>query len=200
MAEGKARRIWARFCLRHLNTWIQVKEADPGLRVDLEETAQEIQNFRYTTEGAVVRDLPRMQKEATQTGTEDSRSRAVQAEPRRESRGTQTEDEATSVDERESRNRTSRRRDPAPIREGCWNCSEVHPYTRCPRPRRQFCYGCGEPGVTLWDCRRCGPEYRRTGPYREVRGPRDRSLSREWRPRTEQEEDEGCPWEAPEVE
>lgn len=199
MAERRARRIWAEFCLRHLNTWINIKRKNPGFLVDLEEVTQNIRDLRYTTEGAVVRDLPLMQNVATQTEPADAQTRAIQAEPARESRDTQTGESAAPTAQ-SGPEPTRERPVPAPIRPGCWNCDGAHPYTWCPQFRRLFCYGCGERGVTLRECRRYESNYRAEGPYRGVRGPRDRSTSRDRCGGDEVDEPGYGRWETPEVE
>lgn len=38
----------------------------------------------------------------------------------------------------------------------CWNCEQIgHLASRCDRPPRMHCYKCGEPGVTVRNCRKC---------------------------------------------
>lgn len=38
----------------------------------------------------------------------------------------------------------------------CFNCGNItHLVQRCPKPRVRKCYGCGEPGVTIRNCKKC---------------------------------------------
>jgi len=38
----------------------------------------------------------------------------------------------------------------------CWNCAGFgHPFSRCPQPRKVFCFRCGTPGVTKQRCPDC---------------------------------------------
>jgi hypothetical protein len=38
----------------------------------------------------------------------------------------------------------------------CWNCSEVgHNHRFCNKPKKIFCFGCGEPNVRRSDCQKC---------------------------------------------
>jgi hypothetical protein len=40
----------------------------------------------------------------------------------------------------------------------CWNCQQPnHSFMNCRLKRKQFCYRCGEPDVTLATCKKCNP-------------------------------------------
>lgn len=201
----EARRLWRRFWhCRHPQMWRIIEEADPGFWADLHDTLGRVHDALTTREGAVVRPLPATREAGTQVGHGVIRRRtvftqhgfsyvrprpsvAVQTErgSRRETAVQTRMEEAPSREvavqtgrepRSEATTQTAEEAREPPFRPGCWNCGGTHPYTRCPEPRRAvFCYGCGEHGATLRDCRRCSPRYR---PYENRRGPRDRSPGR----------------------
>lgn len=39
----------------------------------------------------------------------------------------------------------------------CWNCGGHHLCSKCPEPRRRFCYRCGKPGEVTASCSSCNP-------------------------------------------
>lgn len=191
----EARKIWRRFwSCRHPRMWRTIEEADPGFWADLQDTLGRVHRALTTREGAVVRPWPTMRDAEIQVVRGGIRQRTVFTQHGssyvrpRPSTAVQTERgsrQETAV--QTTRMERAPRRDVAvqteeeprtpPFRPGCWNCGGTHPYTRCSEPRRAvFCYGCGESGATLRDCRRCGPRYR---PYESRRGPRDRTPGRD---------------------
>jgi len=37
----------------------------------------------------------------------------------------------------------------------CWNCEGPHVYSKCPKPRKKFCYRCGAKGEVTTSCSQC---------------------------------------------
>ncbi|KMQ83726.1 gag protein [Lasius niger] len=122
---------------------------------------------------------------STQTGVTPAVEQSTQTgpPPRTTDTGTTPSPSKRNVPARERtpelRRRTEERPSRGPRRKACyevgnWNCgSSQHSYAGCPLPRMKgFCYGCGQPEVTLKDCLRCGSVYRRTQTYTAGRGPR----------------------------
>jgi len=52
----------------YMNTWLQIEEWNPGFMANLEEVSREIRDLRYTTKGAMIRELPHMRDEVAQIG------------------------------------------------------------------------------------------------------------------------------------
>jgi len=201
MLNRAMRRILRQFWLRHRPVWQHIYESDESFWIDLEDTGREVQEALWTTEGAIVRELPASRDSATQAEPSPTVDAATQTESFEEA---ETLDATRARDPREPEpTRTGERRSPEPsgnmsrgerngtgpaktghrrLRSpnGCWNClSDSHPYAQCPIPRTgKYCYGCGEREVTVRTCRYCGPAYRSTTPYTGPRGPRDRESLR----------------------
>ncbi|GAB1867753.1 Gag protein [Camponotus japonicus] len=180
------RRIWREFWSRHRSVWEHIEFHDEGFWTDLEDVAGQVRRARWTTEGAVVREWPATRDAPAQATPEEGVARVTQTsppEPTRRSPTQPTPRERTSSPEDQAGSGPRRfRPEPAaerpprgvPCGVGCWNCgSPRHPYAECPLPRTgSFCYGCGQQGVTLRGCGRCGGAYRRATPYTAGRGPR----------------------------
>jgi len=66
MLNRAMRRILRQFWLRHRPVWQHIFETDESFWVDLEDTGREAQEALWTTEGAVVRELPASRDSATQ--------------------------------------------------------------------------------------------------------------------------------------
>lgn len=175
---------FAQFCRRHQALW-QDRGTNPRFWSDLWETIDEIY-WRYATnEGVVVRALPETRDVAVQTDPRVYREVAVQTDSitYREVAAQTIPRNSGAVDIQISAGEVSislggavtSLEQSAPMREGCWNCGGNHRYSSCPRPRGTFCYGCGEAGVTLKECRRCSLIYNRLDPSTSFRGPRDGS-------------------------
>lgn len=203
--EG-AQRAWRRFCKRQEEAWTDIQERHPGFVPDLMEVLAYIKRQQWTTEGAVVREFPRHTEVTTQTRSSTTRDTASQVESvSGQDVETQTpQAEAKAVEEPRPYAAQFKYPGPGvggsraqsggvmtPLTDRCWNCrTGIHPYSRCPEPRNQsFCYGCGEPGVTLAGCRRCSFAYRRIPPGLGIRGPRNRGE------RASPPPGEGWPWE-----
>lgn len=193
---------WKAFWEQHDGVVGFIEATCEGFWEGLSEVLTRMEETRWTTRGAVVRDIPRAVDAATQTSAATQRDREVQTGPEgHRTVGTQTEPESAprrqplrweethylpgrsskvATSPRDSRvERVGPRAGFPPMPRGCWNCGEIgHRYTRCTRLTTQFCYGCGVPGVTVSTCPRCGPGYSRTGPYSGQGGPRDRVRAR----------------------
>ncbi|KMQ83737.1 inner centromere [Lasius niger] len=189
-----ARNLLRAFWRRHPEVVQFIETHDEEFWLDLEDVATEVQKAIYTTEGAVVREyLPTCDTQAqtraetrsevaTQAGVTSAVEQATQTgpPPRTTDTGTTPSPSRRNVPSRERTPEPRRRAEERPSRRracyevGCWNCgSSQHSYAGCPLPRlKDFCYGCGQPDVTLRDCLRCGSAYRRTQPYMAGRGPR----------------------------
>ncbi|KMQ83494.1 gag protein [Lasius niger] len=192
-----SRNLLRAFWRRHPEVVEFIETHDEGFWLDLEDVATEFQRAVYTTEGAVVHEcLPTQSTQvqtrvetrsemATQTGATPAVEQSTQTgpPPRTATTGTTTSPSRRNVPARERTPEPSRRTEERQSRDsrrrtcyevGCWNCgSPQHSYAKCPLPRMgDFCYGCGQSGVTLRDCLRCGSAYRRTQPYTAGRGPR----------------------------
>jgi len=159
MDSRELRRMSRAFWHRHRPVWAYIRENEPGFWEDAWDLLQEAQAARWTDRGAVVRDWPESSDAATGTerAAQDAAVQAVEA-------GAEV------------------------AQQGCWNChSLLHSYSECRQPRRwNFCFGCGTRNVTVRTCPSCGPNYRRTRPYRDPWAPRDGGAT---------ERDEGWPWE-----
>lgn len=179
------------FWERYQEEFRRVRREHPGFWRELRELGNRHHDAQYTTQGARVCGWPEGREVATQTdgvgrpggrgvrdaGTQTSHPRSP---PGGVERAVQT-DPVLGVGPALERWLEAHRtpattaRDPRPPRGGCWNCdSPRHRYSDCHQPKyRLFCYVCGEPGVTVKECERCGEEWRRAGPCRREQG-RDR--------------------------
>jgi len=187
MDDRELRRRSRQFWQRHRPTWCFIRDYDPGLWADAWETLLEINSHRWTDEGAIVRGLPTMRDASTQARTMRVHNRGTQTSPvsGRDAGTVRVHERSTQTSPTPGRDAGIQAgemvREASPVRAlptpgGCWNCgSTQHGYSSCGRPRREsFCFGCGERGVTVRTCRRCGPVYERTRPFTAPRGPRDR--------------------------
>jgi len=152
MDNQEFRQVLRRFWHRHRLVWEHIYRTDPGFWVDLEETEREIRELQWTQRGTVVVEYPPMSDVAIRgrplmqdAGTETPRRLVRDAEVQAVEAGAEA------------------------AQRGCWNCrSFLHTYSECAQPRRwPFCFGCGTRNVTVRTCPNCGPEYRRTRPYRD---------------------------------
>jgi len=66
MLNRTMRRILRQFWLRHRPVWQHIFETDESFWDDLEDTGREAQEALWTTERAVVRELPASRDSATQ--------------------------------------------------------------------------------------------------------------------------------------
>lgn len=151
-----------------------------GFWVELGDVLERAHATRYTTRGAVVRDIPTISDVAVQTT------------PYRKSVGLQTSPERSRTRSR-SRSRSPLRREdnweilstfsimvcsptatdvgqttPTTRRRGrkrCWCCGSTKA-RKCPRRGQEpVCYGCGEKGISVRTCPRCGADWRRQGAF-----------------------------------
>jgi len=187
-----ARQSWQGFLDRHTIVWHFVEEYDRSFWVDLADVSEEIRQATYPGGRARVREI-RIRDAETQVKVTVANTATQTYTPRQESLNKlQKKKAATSSSDEESvilikesfrRKPVARmpyRRNPSPktTREllyqlSCWNCGGRHRYAECRFPKTgQFCYKCGERQVTLRDCPRCAPTYRKR-PYTTRRGPRD---------------------------
>lgn len=200
----RTREKWERFTIRHKELFKKIKREVPGFWTEVKDLWHCHLEETVTTRGAVVREFPATREMGTQTDNaqEEVKGRrmtsdkgvqtpclnlplaALEAAADRMSTGEERTASARTTDRvAPVRNPGSQRPKGGPTHVSpsrrsldCWNCgAQDHRYNACPKPKRhEFCYRCGEEGLTLRDCPRCHNEWQEEGPYRPGRSvPRD---------------------------
>lgn len=196
---SRARERWQQFRREHQQVFQWLREEHPGFWQGMADIWDAYQEETHTTRGAVVREISSTREQGTQTtggpgqAATTSSDAGVQTEAILE-----VEERAMGGDVAEKQELEEGGEDPrdsdgesgggfigtpkargmeqrmlrtrrAP---GCWNCwSRRHRYADCPHDRtNDFCFRCGELGVTLCDCPRCREAWRAQGPYAPGRG------------------------------
>lgn len=153
-------RDFLRECAEYLD---EVASGHPSFWSGLREELGRIQLSRGAREHRAIQASVTMVNASTHTSVELNEG---------EGRATPEEWEARQAPRQGTRKAPRRREGPLHPR-GCWNCGGPHRYSVCPEPRRQFCYRCGESGLTVKGCPTCGKAWRAEGPFR---GRRARSV------------------------